>query len=56
MRKLANALSVSVSNISFYESGKSVPSAEIVFKLSQYFNVSADYLLGLSEISSWQAS
>jgi len=43
--KLAELLGKSVPMISYYESGKSIPSAEIVFNLSQYFHVSSDYLL-----------
>lgn len=31
-----------------YELGRSKPSYEIIIKLCQYFNISADYLLGLS--------
>ncbi len=49
MRKLAEDVGVSVSNISFYESGKSVPSAEVVFNIAKYFNITSDYLLGLSD-------
>ena len=30
-----------------YEAGRSVPSAAIIFKLAEIYNVSADYLLGL---------
>lgn len=33
-----------------YESGRNIPSAEIIVKIAVAFNVSADYLLGLSNI------
>ena len=35
-----------------YETGKYSPRADDVVKLAQAYNVSADYLLGLSEIAS----
>jgi len=31
------------------EAGRAVPSALIIFKLAEHYNVSADYLLGLSD-------
>lgn len=45
------ALGIDVSNasISYWETGKQIPSAEVIYKMSKYFNVSADYILGLSE-------
>ena len=47
--KLAEDLSLSNASISYWETGKQVPSAEVIYKLAKYFNVSADYLLGLKE-------
>lgn len=47
--KLAKDLSLSNASISYWETGKQIPSAEVVYKLAKYFNVSADYLLGLKE-------
>ncbi len=35
-----------------YEAGKNIPSAEVIVKIAAAFNVSADYLLGLSDIPS----
>lgn len=35
-----------------YETGKNTPSAEVIVKIAVAFNVSADYLLGLSDIPS----
>ncbi len=49
MRKLAEDMGISVSNISFYESGKSVPSIEVLFNFARYFQISTDYLLGLTD-------
>ena len=47
--QLAKDLCVSNASISYWETGKQQPSAEAVFKLAQYFNVSADFILGLTE-------
>ncbi|MED2749530.1 helix-turn-helix transcriptional regulator [Bacillus thuringiensis] len=46
---VADFLKVAKSNISRFESGKQTPSRETVTKLAQYFNVTVDYMLGLSE-------
>ena len=46
---LAKELQVSNASISYWETGKQEPCAEAIFKLADYFNVSADYLLGLSD-------
>ena len=46
---LAKALNLSNASLSYWETGKQIPSAEVIFKLAQYFNVSADYLLGLKD-------
>ncbi len=46
---LAKALDLSNASVSYWETGKQVPSAEAVYKLARFFNVSADYLLGLKE-------
>jgi len=47
--KLANILSLSNASISYWENGKQEPSASALMKLAQYFNVSIDYFLGLSD-------
>lgn len=46
--ELAQHLDVSRSSISFYEKEERVPDIEFLYKASKFFNVSADYLLGLS--------
>lgn len=46
---LAKALNLSNASVSYWETGKQVPSAEVIYKLAQFFNVSADFLLGLKE-------
>lgn len=47
--QLAETLDVSKSNISKYESGSVEPNLEIIVKISKYFSVDTDYLLGLSD-------
>ena len=46
---LAKVLGLSNASVSYWETGKQTPSAEAVFKLAQFFNVSADFLLGLKD-------
>ena len=46
---LAEQLGMSNASISYWETGKQQPNAEAIFKLARYFDVTADYLLGLSE-------
>lgn len=45
--RLALDLSLSNASISYWETGKQEPTASAIFKLADYFGVSADYLLGL---------
>jgi transcriptional regulator with XRE-family HTH domain len=49
---LGDYLSVSQQAVSLYASGNSQPTLDKLIKIAEYFNVSADYLLGLSDISS----
>jgi transcriptional regulator with XRE-family HTH domain len=49
-RELANYLNLTPKMISFYESGERFPPHDIILKLSEYFNISTDYLLGNSNI------
>lgn len=45
-RELASFLGLTPKMVSFYENNERVPPADILIKLSKYFNVSVDYLLG----------
>ena len=47
---LANYLEITFFAYQKYEYGSREPSFEILIKLCKYFDVSADYLLGLSDI------
>jgi len=50
--QLADKLCVSRGSISFYENGDRIPDIEFLCKVSEYFDVSADWLLGLSDVKS----
>lgn len=45
--EMANSLGVSKQCISNWENDNILPSIEMLVKLSKYYNVSTDYLLGL---------
>lgn len=46
MKELGALIGVSESTISLYENGKRQPDYDTLIKISNYFNVSLDYLLG----------
>lgn len=46
---LAKELELSNASISYWETGKQMPTAEAIFKLANYFDVTSDYLLGLKD-------
>ena len=53
-KEVAEILKVSRSSISSYEQNKNQPDLHAVIELAKLFNVSTDYLLGLSEYkTSW---
>lgn len=47
-KELSNQLGLTPKMISFYENSERIPPIDIVVKLAEIFNVSSDYLLGLS--------
>lgn len=51
-QKIADILGVSRQSLSLYEKGERTINVESLGKLSQFFGVSSDYLLGLSDIKS----
>lgn len=53
--RLSIELDVSQETVSAYESGKHFPSVQILLKLSEIFNVSCDYILGLSDVKCIQS-
>lgn len=48
--KLSKDTGVTQGMISYWKSGERMPSAENIITLADYFNVSADYLLGRTDI------
>lgn len=46
LRVLADFCEVSKSTLARYEQGKQKPTADIIIKLAEFFNVSTDSLLG----------
>lgn len=54
--KLAEALGVTKQSVSNWENDNIQPSIEILMKLAEYFCVSTDYLLGLEEKTTLDAS
>lgn len=48
--ELGKILGVGKTTISMYENGNSTPNDEIKLKISDYFNISLDYLLGKTNI------
>ncbi|ATD55429.1 helix-turn-helix domain-containing protein [Clostridium chauvoei] len=51
--ELGKILGVGKTTISMYENGNSTPNDEIKLKISEYFNVSIDYLLGKTNIRNY---
>lgn len=53
---VAEALGISRVSLGYYESGKRHPDAEVLVKMARYFNVSLDYLVGISDVKSQSAN
>lgn len=49
-QRLAIDLGIDQTSISSYECGKYLPTVDVLIKLAEYFCVSTDYLLGLSDV------
>jgi len=49
--KVAMDISVSRESLSYYENGKRSPDIDMLVRLSEYFNVSIDYLITGREFS-----
>lgn len=48
-KELENSAGLATSSVSQWKKGKGKPSLENIIKLSKYFGVSSDYLLGLTD-------
>lgn len=51
-KDLANALGITQRKVSFMETGTTEPSLGDIIAICKFFNVSADYLLGLQDETS----
>lgn len=51
--ELGKILGVGKTTISMYETNNSTPNDEIKMKISEYFNVSLDYLLGKTDFKNY---
>ena len=40
---------IGLRTLKYYESGRVNPTSDVIIKLCNYFNISADYLLGLTD-------
>lgn len=49
-KEFGDIFSISLSSVSLYESGRRTPSIDLIIKISNHFNISADYLLGITDI------
>ena len=55
VRSLAKDLNVSVGVLSDWQNGNKTPRGDSIMKLTEYFGVIADYLLGLTDASTIDA-
>ncbi len=49
-QEVADALEISRASLEYYEKGKRKPDIEVLVKIADYYKVSTDYLLGLSDV------
>lgn len=49
-KELAAEIDISNGSISYYEKAERLPDIETAYKLSKFFGVSADYLIGLTDV------
>ena len=49
-RYLADYIGITAQSVNFYVNGVTVPDIDALIKMAQFFNVSTDYLLGLSDV------
>lgn len=52
LRDVANNLNISYSSLSKYERGDQQPSYETLIRIANYFNVTTDYLIGITNSKS----
>lgn len=54
LKDFAGDLGITSSKLSYYLNGTSEPSYELLVKIAKYFNVTTDYLTGMSEYKSFE--
>lgn len=52
-KDIAQILNLTTSAYGYYEQGKRVPDSETIKILSNFYNVSSDYLLGMSDVRNY---
>ncbi len=53
-KDIAKILNLTTSAYGYYEQGKRIPDSETIKILSEFFNVSSDYLLGISDTKKYE--
>ncbi len=48
-QQLADVLGISRASLEYYEKGQRTPDINMLYRLSEYFNISADYMLGRTQ-------
>ncbi|MCM1380593.1 MAG: helix-turn-helix domain-containing protein [Muribaculaceae bacterium] len=54
-QELADSIGITQQSLCRYEQGERTANIEFIKKVAEHFNVSADYLLGLSDVRSYDA-
>ena len=52
LQDIANEIGISRASLGYYENGDRKPDIEVLLKLANYYHVSCDYLLGLTNVDS----
>lgn len=50
LQEVAHDLEISRATLGYYENGDRKPDTEILIRIAKYYNVSSDYLLGLTDV------
>ena len=51
-QQLADAIGITRQSLSRYETNERTPNIDLIYNIAKHYNVSSDYLLGLSEVKS----
>lgn len=50
IQEIAEKVGISRVALGYYESNQRTPDAKMIYKLAKYYGVSADYLIGMSDV------